>query len=106
MVGSMEHIYEEIPEKKPEARSESGSGSVNITRPLPPLPKNNTASNKTSIVICNGGDGDSSQGECCQMAKFDPFLSLDCAGFGGGGRNQRKGRDHILQRSVAEPHTI
>ena len=39
----------------------------------------------------------------CQMAKFDPFLSLDCAGVEGGGSNPRKGRDQILQRSVAEP---
>ena len=38
----------------------------------------------------------------CQMAKFDPFLSLDCARVEGGGRNPRKGRDQILQRSVAE----
>ena len=39
----------------------------------------------------------------CQMAKVDPFLSLDCARVEGGGRNPRKGRDQILQRSVAEP---
>ena len=39
----------------------------------------------------------------CQTAKFDPFLSLDCARVEGGGRNPRKGRDQILQRSVAEP---
>ena len=39
----------------------------------------------------------------CQMAKFDPFLSLDCARVEGVGRNPRKGRDQILQRSVAEP---
>ena len=38
-----------------------------------------------------------------QMANFDPFLSLDCARVEGGGRNPRKGRDQILQRSVAEP---
>ena len=39
----------------------------------------------------------------CQMAKFDPFLSLDCAGVEGEGRNPRKGRNQILQRSGAEP---
>ena len=39
----------------------------------------------------------------CQMAKFDSFLSLDCARVEGGGRNPRKGRNQILQRSVAEP---
>ena len=39
----------------------------------------------------------------CQMAKFDPFLSLDCARVGAWGRNPRKGRDQISQRSVAEP---
>ena len=39
----------------------------------------------------------------CQMAKFDPYLSLDCARVEGVGRNPRKGRDQILQRSVAEP---
>ena len=36
-------------------------------------------------------------------AKFDPFLSLDCARVEGGGRNPRKGSDQILQPSVAEP---
>ena len=36
-------------------------------------------------------------------AKFDPFLSLDCARVEGVGRNPRKGRDQILHRSVAEP---
>ena len=36
-------------------------------------------------------------------AKFDPFLSLDFARVEGVGRNPRKGRDQILQRSVAEP---
>ena len=43
--------------------------------------------------------------EGCQMAKFDPFLSLDCARVEGvaWGRNPRKGRDQNLQRSVAEP---
>ena len=35
----------------------------------------------------------------CQMAKFDPFLSFDCARVEGVG----KGRDQILQHSVAEP---
>ena len=32
--------------------------------------------------------------QCCQMAKFDSFLSLDCARVEGG--NPRKGRDQIL----------
>ena len=41
--------------------------------------------------------------QCCQMAKFDPFLSLDCARVEDGGPNPRKGRDQILQHSVAEP---
>ena len=36
------------------------------------------------------------------MAKFDPFLSLDCNRSEGMGRNPREGRDQILQRSVAE----
>ena len=35
--------------------------------------------------------------QCCQMAKFDPFPSLDCVRVEGVGRNQ------ILQRSVVEP---
>ena len=39
----------------------------------------------------------------CQMAKFDPFLSLDCARVEGVGHNSSEGRDQILQRSVAEP---
>ena len=38
----------------------------------------------------------------CKMAKFDPFLSLDCARVEGRAHNPRKGRDQILQRSVAE----
>ena len=37
----------------------------------------------------------------CHMAKFDPFISLYCARMEGGGRNPRKGRHNILQRSVA-----
>ena len=32
----------------------------------------------------------------CQMAKCEPFLSLDCTRVKGGGRNPRKGRDQIL----------
>ena len=37
-------------------------------------------------------------------AKFDPFLSLDCARVDGvGAQSKEKGRDQILQRSVAEP---
>ena len=36
-------------------------------------------------------------------AKFDPFLSLDCAPRPPPWRNPRKGRNQILQRSVAEP---
>ena len=35
--------------------------------------------------------------QCCQIAKFDPFLSLDCTRVEGGGCNPRKGRDQILQ---------
>ena len=49
-------------------------------------------------------DSDDDEGQQgCQMAKFDPFLSLDCGRVEGGRRNPRKGRDQILQRSVAEP---
>ena len=40
------------------------------------------------------------------MAKFDPFLTLDCAGLEGGGGNPRKGRDQILQRCGAEPQSF
>ena len=29
--------------------------------------------------------------QCCQMAKFDPFLSLDCARVEGGKSKERKG---------------
>ena len=42
-------------------------------------------------------------GQGCQIAKFDPSLSLDCARVEDVGRNPRKGRDQILQRSVEEP---
>ena len=38
----------------------------------------------------------------CQMAKFDPFLSLGCARVEGGGRNPMKGKDQILQHSIPE----
>ena len=34
-----------------------------------------------------------------KVARFDPFLSLDCALRPPTQRNQRKGRDQILQRS-------
>ena len=39
-------------------------------------------------------------------AKFDPFLSLDCARVEGGVGDPRKGRDQILQCSVAEPKSL
>ena len=39
-------------------------------------------------------------------SKIDPFLSLDCVRMEGGVRNQRKGRDQILQRSIAEPKSF
>ena len=46
--------------------------------------------------------------QCCQMVKFDLFLSLDCARveWRVWGRNSRKGRDQILQRSIAEPQSF
>ena len=37
-------------------------------------------------------------GQGCQMPKFNPFLSLDCA--------RVEGRDQILQRSIAEPYSF
>ena len=42
-------------------------------------------------------------GECCQMAKFDPFLSLDCARVVGVGAQskERKGSNFAAQRSGA-----
>ena len=46
---------------------------------------------------------DTAGGQGCQMAKFDPFLSLDCTRVEGLERNPWKGRNQILQRSVAEP---
>ena len=39
--------------------------------------------------------------QCCQMAKFVPFLTLDFARLEGRRPNPRKGRDQILQRSEA-----
>ena len=47
-------------------------------------------------LICFAGN------QCCQMAKFDPFLSLDCArveGVGRGGAVQ--GKEGIKFCSVA-----
>ena len=41
--------------------------------------------------------------QCCQMAKFDLFLSMDSARVKGVGAQSKEGRDQILQRSVAEP---
>ena len=59
------------------------------------------------VLDAHLGQGDDGEGlqrsQCCQMAKFDPFLSLDWVRVEGVGRNSRKGRDQILQRSVAEP---
>ena len=49
---------------------------------------------------------DSTGDQCFQMAKCDPFLSLDCARVEGVGRNPREGRDQILQRSVVEPFSL
>ena len=43
----------------------------------------------------------------CQMAKFDPLLSLDCARVEGVGEQSlaqsKERRDHVLQRSLEEP---
>ena len=42
-----------------------------------------------------------------QMAKFDPFLSIDCAGSEGGWeRSSRRGRDQILLRNIAGPYVV
>ena len=41
------------------------------------------------------------QPQCCQMAKFDSFLSLDCARVEGGGRKERKGLNFAAQHSGA-----
>ena len=38
-------------------------------------------------------------GQCCQMAKSDSFLSLDCAWVEGRGSHPKKGRNHILLHS-------
>ena len=51
---------------------------------------------RETCVACQVSQG-------CQMAKFDPFLSWIAPGWRAWGRNPRKGRDQILQRSVAEP---
>ena len=48
-------------------------------------------------------EADSKGQQGCQMAKFDPFLSLDCGRLEGMGPNPRKGRDQTLQGSGAEP---
>ena len=44
------------------------------------------------------GHHDSSGGQCCQMAKFDPFLSLDCARVEGVGAQSkaRKGSNFAV----------
>ena len=50
---------------------------------------------------------DSTYGEqCCQMANFYPFLTLDFAGLEGRVRNPRIKRGQILQRSIAEPYSF
>ena len=41
--------------------------------------------------------------QCCQIAKFDPFISLDCAPRPPPWHSPRKGRDQILHHSEAEP---
>ena len=41
-----------------------------------------------------------------RVARFDPFLSLDCTGLEGTGRNPRKRRDTLLQRRVVEPQSL
>ena len=59
----------------------------------------------------DGGDNEEDQG--CQMAKFDPFLSLDCARVErvGAQSKERKGSNFVAQHSRAivqkpeEPNT-
>ena len=48
---------------------------------------------KVAVIVNDMGE------QCCQMAQFDPFLSLDCARVEGGGRNPRKGSNFAAQRS-------
>ena len=57
------------------------------------------------IIIRNGGLSlvPSLPGKGCQIAKFDPFLSLDCARVEGVGAQskERKGSNFAVQRSGA-----
>ena len=55
----------------------------------------------TRQLLEEGSHSQADLAQCCQMAKVDPFLSLDCARVEGVGRNARKGRDQILQCSIA-----
>ena len=71
---------------------------VAISRASPPMP------NLTWFVPVLGRifpSTDTYLNQGCQMAKFDPFLSLDCARVEGVGRNPRKGKEGIKFCSVA-----
>ena len=54
-------------------------------------------------MIASRGFGAGSYIQCCQMAKFDPFLSLDCARVEGVGAQskEKKGSNFAAQRSGA-----
>ena len=61
-----------------------------------------TKQRKCSSLSCSAAE-DSSDLQGCQMAKFDPFLSLDCARVEGVGAQsgERKGSNFAAQRSGA-----
>ena len=44
----------------------------------------------TAILVAVDG-----KAQCCQMAKFDPFLSFNCVGVEGGWRNAASPLFHI-----------
>ena len=82
----------QIPDRLKEAlQMEAEEGPESALEPVEPgsEPEPEPKEKRGRKVLCN---------HCCQIAKFEPLRQS-----GGQGRNPRKGRDQILQSSVAEP---
>ena len=84
------------------ARVQHSADAPNV-RMVPFISTIDGAAYSLLFPVQNVDEGEEITRQGYQMAKFDPYLSLDCSRVEDGGRNPRKRRDQILQHCVAEP---